>query len=150
MTTSRGTVGAGIAACVAGGALAVAAFLQPEKMNAPAWVVYAAALAFILAGALLVARARGYARLQAWLPVALLAFALVGIALAFVANGKWVAIQGPGALQAVSADTLWLGVDEELWVLDAQGHRTARRCARSTWRSPPTATSPRPRAAATR
>jgi hypothetical protein len=73
MTAGRGTVGAGIAACAAGGALAVAAFLQPEKMNAPAWVVYAAALAFILAGALVVARARGYARLQAWLPVALLA-----------------------------------------------------------------------------
>jgi hypothetical protein len=60
----------------------------------------------------------------------LLALALAGIALAFVANGKWVAIQGPGALQAVAADTLWLGVDEELWVLDAQGHRTARRSAR--------------------
>ena len=73
MKADRGTLGAGVGACAAGGALAVAAFLQPQKMNAPAWVVYATALAFVFAGALLLARGRGYARLEAWLPVALLA-----------------------------------------------------------------------------
>ena len=64
------------------------------------------------------------------LAAGLLALALAGVALAFVANGRWVAIQGPGARQAVAADTVWLGVDDELWVLDAQGRRTARRSAR--------------------
>lgn len=59
----------------------------------------------------------------------LLALALAGIALTMVANGKWVAIQGPGALQVMARDTLWLGVDEELWVVDDLGHRNARRSA---------------------
>lgn len=58
---------------------------------------------------------------------ALLALALAGIAVSLVANQKSVAIQGPGALRAVGADHLWLGVDEELWVLDAQGRRRAVR-----------------------
>lgn len=60
----------------------------------------------------------------------LLLLAMVGIAVTYVANQRSVAIQGPGALQAVSPDTLWLGVDEELWVLDREGRRTARRTAR--------------------
>jgi len=64
------------------------------------------------------------------LAAALLALALVGIAVSFYANHRWVAIQGPGALQAVSEDTVWLGVDEELWVLDREGHRTAVLAAR--------------------
>jgi hypothetical protein len=69
----QGHLGAGIGAMAAGGALGVAAFLQPQKMNAPGWVVSTAALTFVLAGLLLVVRGRGYARLEAWLPVALLA-----------------------------------------------------------------------------
>ena len=73
MKPGQGHVGAGIAAMVAGGALGIVAFLQPQKMNAPAWVVSTAALAFVVAGLLLAVRGRGHARLEAWLPVALLA-----------------------------------------------------------------------------
>lgn len=64
------------------------------------------------------------------LAAALLALALAGIAVGFYANHRWMAIQGPGALQAVSEDTVWLGVDEELWVLDREGRRTAALSAR--------------------
>ncbi len=60
----------------------------------------------------------------------LLALALAGIAVTYAANQKSVAIQGPGALQAISGDTVWLGVNEELWVLDREGRRTAQRSAR--------------------
>ena len=72
MKPGKGHLGAGIGAMAAGGALAVAAYLQPQKLNAPAWVVFTAALAFVVAGLLLAVRGRGYARLEAWLPVALL------------------------------------------------------------------------------
>src|SRR5437763_1240676 len=60
----------------------------------------------------------------------LLLLALVGIALTLAANHKWVGIQGPGALQAVADDTVWVGVDDELWVLDRQGRRTGVRNVR--------------------
>lgn len=65
------------------------------------------------------------------LATGLLAFALAGIALTYFANQKSVAIQGPGALRAVAADTVWLGVDEELWVLDRGGRRTGVRTTAS-------------------
>jgi hypothetical protein len=62
---------------------------------------------------------------------ALLALALAAIAATYAANQKSVAIQGPGALQAIDAATVWLGVDEEVWVLDRDGHRIARRTAQA-------------------
>lgn len=62
---------------------------------------------------------------------ALLAFALAGIAVSLLANQKSAAIQGPGTLRAVGADHLWVAVDEELWVLDAQGRRRAVRGTQS-------------------
>jgi hypothetical protein len=64
------------------------------------------------------------------LATALLALALVGLAVTYAANQKSVGIQGPGALQAVSPDAVWLGVDEDLWILDRAGHRTGQRSAR--------------------
>ena len=64
------------------------------------------------------------------LAAALLALALAGIALTYLANQKSVAIQGPSALQAIDETTLWLGVDEALWVLDRDGRRLAVRSAR--------------------
>ena len=64
------------------------------------------------------------------LAAVLLALALAGIAATFYANGRWTAIQGPVTLQAVDADTLWLGVDDDLWILDSLGHRNGRRNAR--------------------
>lgn len=63
------------------------------------------------------------------LATGLLALALAGIAASLAASRKAVDIQGPGALRAVAEDTLWLGVDEDLWVLDRQGRRTALRTA---------------------
>lgn len=63
------------------------------------------------------------------LATGLLVAALAGLAVTYAANQKSVAIQGPGALQAID-DTIWLGVNEELWVLDRAGHRIARRSAR--------------------
>lgn len=70
--------------------------------------------------------ARGMKHLAA----ALLALALAGIAVTYAANRKSVSIQGPGALQAIDAGTVWLGVNEELWILDRDGRRTGRRSAR--------------------
>ena len=64
------------------------------------------------------------------LAAGLLALALAGVAVAFYANGRWVAIQGPVTVQAVSRDTLWLGVDDDLWILDSLGHRNGQRSAR--------------------
>jgi hypothetical protein len=55
----------------------------------------------------------------------LLALALAGIAVVYTANQKSVTIQGPGALQAVDEATVWLGVNDELWVLDGAGRRRA-------------------------
>lgn len=60
----------------------------------------------------------------------LLALALAGIAATFYANARWVAIQGPVTLQAVDKETLWLGVDDDLWIMDSLGHRNGQRNAR--------------------
>jgi hypothetical protein len=64
------------------------------------------------------------------LATGLLALALAGIAVTYAANQKSVAIQGPGALQAIDDRTVWLGVNEELWILDRDGRRTGQRTAR--------------------
>src|SRR4051812_26075288 len=64
------------------------------------------------------------------LAAVLLLLALAAIAATLAANRKWESIQGPGALQAMADDTVWVGVDEELWILDRQGHRTGVRNVR--------------------
>lgn len=69
------------------------------------------------------------AAMKQWATV-LLALALAGIAATYTANNRSVQVQGPGALQAVDERTVWLGVNEELWVLDREGRRTAQRTAR--------------------
>ena len=60
----------------------------------------------------------------------LLALALVAIGASYLASQKAVAIQGPGAMHAIDDQTLWLGVNEELWVLDRAGRRVAQRSTR--------------------
>ena len=60
------------------------------------------------------------------LATALLGAALVAIAAIFFANQKAIEIQGPSTVRSPAAGTLWLAVNDELWVLDAQGHRTQR------------------------
>ena len=59
----------------------------------------------------------------------LLGLALVAIGAMHYASQRMIAIQGPGALQAMSDQALWLGVNDELWVLDGNGTRVARKAA---------------------
>jgi hypothetical protein len=73
MKPGEGSVAAGAAIAVLGACLALLAYLQPQAMRAPPTVVYLCALAFVFAGAIVVARARGHRLLQAWLPVLMLA-----------------------------------------------------------------------------
>ena len=57
----------------------------------------------------------------------LLPMALLVIAAVHLSSQKVIAIQGPGAVQALSPDRLWLGVNKELWVFDAAGHKLAQK-----------------------
>lgn len=59
----------------------------------------------------------------------LMGLALVTIAAVHVSSQKSVAIQGPGAMQAVSPERVWLGVNTDLWILDASGHKLAHKSA---------------------
>lgn len=77
---------AGILAILAGAGIALLVYLHPAGLNVPAPVVYLAALAFVFAGGLLLAQAGRHRRLQAWLPVALLA--------CMVAPAIWLAFGG--------------------------------------------------------
>lgn len=61
------------------------------------------------------------------LAAGLLALALAGIATVHFASQKMIAIQGPGTLRAVDDQAVWLGVNNELWILDAAGHKTSQR-----------------------
>jgi hypothetical protein len=72
MKEQEGSLFAGAALAALGAALAFLAYLRPEQMNTPPVFVYLAALAFVFAGAIVVARVRGYRLLSAWLPVFLI------------------------------------------------------------------------------
>jgi hypothetical protein len=65
-----------------------AAYLHPEQMRAPAYVVYAATSSFVLAGIALVAGALGARKLVQWLGVL--------IVMALMTPAVWIAL-GPGA-----------------------------------------------------
>lgn len=67
---TRSIAGAGLIA--AGLAFGLLVFLHPEGLRAPAWVAYAAALAFVCAGILAFVGQSDSPRLQAWMAVALL------------------------------------------------------------------------------
>lgn len=97
--TQRPTVGAGALVAGMGAALALAVFFRPEALKVPAWVAYVAALAFVLAGWTVIARARGNRMLQAWLPVALLA--------CMAAIPTWLAF-GPGTRRCTVSVTRWM------------------------------------------
>ena len=58
---------------------------------------------------------------------ALLLMALLVIAAVQLSSQKAIAIQGPSALQAVGPDRLWLGVNKELWALDAAGRKLSQK-----------------------
>lgn len=60
------------------------------------------------------------------LAVGLLMLALAAIALAFHASSNRSKIQGPSALLALPDQSVWLGVDQELWHLGAEGELLTR------------------------
>lgn len=59
----------------------------------------------------------------------LLALALMMIAAVHLSGQKAVAIQGPGIMRVIAPDRVWLGVNRDLWVLDAAGHKLAQKTA---------------------
>ena len=86
--TRRQAIVLGIVAIAAGAGSAVAIYLRPQALRAPAWVAYAAVATFELAGAALIAGALGAKRLARWLGVLIMFGLLV--------PGLWIAL-GPGA-----------------------------------------------------
>ena len=88
--------------CAAAGvAAAVGIHWHPEQLNAPAWVAYAACLAFVFAGLSVVAREFARARLASWLAVAFSA--------ALVLTAMWVAF-GPGSRECSVSLPLFNGI----------------------------------------
>jgi len=57
--TRRQSIVVGIVAIAAGAGSALAIYLRPQALRAPAWVAYAAVATFVLAGASLLAGALG-------------------------------------------------------------------------------------------
>lgn len=87
--TSRRTQFTAAACSIAVGVLvAVMVDLHPEGLRAPAWVAYAAAAAFVLAGACLASAALAIAWLQRWL--------VLGVVACLFAVTAWIAF-GSGA-----------------------------------------------------
>lgn len=77
----------GAISALAGIGVALLVHLQPEKLRAPAWVAYAAAGAFFLAGVSMLAQAHGAPRRWlAWIALAVLACLLTPLAWIVVAN----------------------------------------------------------------
>jgi hypothetical protein len=83
----RQAIAIGTVAIALGVLAAVMVHRHPEGLRAPAWVAYAAAATFPLAGAALIAGALGAKRLVAWLGGLIVCGLLV--------PGLWVAL-GPG------------------------------------------------------
>ena len=69
MNRHEGGAYAGAAIAALGAGVAALMYLQPLAMRAPPAFVYLCALAFVFAGLAVVARARDYRLLEAWLPV---------------------------------------------------------------------------------
>ncbi len=88
--------------CAAAGvAAAFGIHWRPEQLNVPAWVAYAACLAFVFAGLSVVARALAHAQLASWLAVAFMA--------ALVLTAIWVAF-GPGSRECSVSLSQFSGV----------------------------------------
>lgn len=77
----------GVVAIAAGAGTALAIYLRPQALRAPAWVAYVAVATFVLAGASLIATALGAKRLARSLGVL--------ITCALLVPGFWIAF-GPG------------------------------------------------------
>lgn len=61
------------------------------------------------------------------LAIACLMLAMAAAALAYWCGEKAVRIQGPFSMVQAPDDTLWVGVDDELWVFDRDGTRQTRK-----------------------
>jgi hypothetical protein len=85
--TRRQAIVLGLVAIAAGAASALAIYMRPQALRAPAWVAYAAVGTFVLAGAALIAGALGARWLARWLGVLITCMLLV--------PSLWVA-WGPG------------------------------------------------------
>ena len=73
MTPGRDRILGGVLAVAIGAAVLLAVLFAPRGARAPAWVVYAAAGAFFLAGATLIAQGTGRRLLARWLPTLVIA-----------------------------------------------------------------------------
>lgn len=70
----------GVLFVVLGAGLALMVHAHPERMRAPAWVVYGACAAFAFAGCVMVAQSRGLRRVERWAVVlAIAALSLPGL-----------------------------------------------------------------------
>lgn len=87
MGDRKGNLLAGALASLIGAVAGIAIYARPEGLKVPAWVGYAAAAAFVLAGFIIFAVETGRVRLHAWLVVAVL--------VAMFTPGAWIAF-GPG------------------------------------------------------
>jgi hypothetical protein len=83
MTPRRHRLVGGALAVAVGAAVVLALLFLPRGVHAPAWVVYAAAGAFVLAGATLIAQGTGHGVLARWLPSLVIA--------CLVAPAAWIA-----------------------------------------------------------
>ncbi|MBL0426303.1 hypothetical protein [Ramlibacter alkalitolerans] len=84
MTPAREQFVAGALAIAVGAAVALAMLYAPGGARAPAWVIYAAAGAFVLAGLTLIAQGTGRRLLARWLPALVIA--------CLVAPAAWIAL----------------------------------------------------------
>lgn len=68
MERRRDGIVGGVLALALGAMVILAVFFAPRGLHVPAWAVYAAGAAFMLAGATLIARGTGQHLLARWLP----------------------------------------------------------------------------------
>jgi hypothetical protein len=91
-------------AVAAGAGTAALVYTHPEQLEAPAWVVYAACAAFVLAGLSLLVPESTQPRISAWLGV--------GVVAAMVVPGAWIAL-GAGPRKCSVSIPLWSGAGSD-------------------------------------
>jgi hypothetical protein len=94
----------GWVAVVAGAGTAALVYTHPEQLEAPAWVVYVACAAFVLAGLSLLVPESAYPRINAWLGV--------GVVGAMLLPGVWIAL-GAGPRKCSVSIPLWSGAGSD-------------------------------------
>ena len=102
----------GLACAAVGVAVMAMVALHPESLRAPAWVVHAAAAAFVFAGIALIADARGATRLQRWIAIPVL--------LALATPAAWIAF-GPGGRECTMSMPFLVAAASEMLCRGAFG-----------------------------